>query len=44
MEAIMFYRTLIALLVALYSGGAAAQTDKNVDCRKVPDPYCSPRA
>jgi hypothetical protein len=44
MEAIMFYRTLIALLVALFAGSTIAQ-DKNVDCKKFPDhPNCSPRA
>jgi hypothetical protein len=45
MEAIMFCRSLIALLIALFAGSAAAQADKNVDCKKVPDhPNCSPRA
>jgi hypothetical protein len=45
MEAIMWRRTLLALLVALFAGSAAAQTDKSVDCKKVPDhPNCSPRA
>jgi hypothetical protein len=45
MEAIMIYRTLIALLIALFAGSTMAQTDKNVDCKKVPDhPNCSPRA
>ena len=45
MEAIMFYRTVMALLLAVLAAGAAAQTDKGVDCKKVPDhPQCSPKA
>jgi hypothetical protein len=43
MEAIIFYRTLIALLVALFAGSTTAQPDK-VDCKQVPDhPNCAPR-
>jgi hypothetical protein len=43
MEAIMFYRTLIVLLMALFAGSTAAQTDR-IDCKKVPDhPNCAPR-
>ena len=45
MEAIMLRRALVALLVALFAGSTAAQTDKNVDCKQRPDhPNCSPRA
>ena len=45
MEAIMFYRTVMALLLSLCAACAAAQTDKTVDCKKVPDhPNCSPKA
>ena len=45
MEAIMFFRTVMALLLAGFAAGAAAQNDKGVDCKKVPDhPHCSPKA
>lgn len=41
----MLRRSLLALLIVLFGGSAAAQTDKTVDCKKVPDhPNCSPRA
>jgi hypothetical protein len=41
----MFYRTLIVLVLVLLPVSTVAQTDKTVDCTKVPDdPNCSPRA
>jgi hypothetical protein len=45
LEAILSYRLLVALLIALFAGSTIAQADKTVDCKKVPDhPNCSPRA
>jgi hypothetical protein len=45
MEAIMFYRILIVLLLVLLPVSSVAQADETVDCKKVPDhPNCSPRA
>jgi len=40
-----FRHTLIVLLVALFTGSAAAQGDEKVDCKQRPDhPNCTPRA
>jgi hypothetical protein len=35
---------LVALLFVLFAGSTAAQTDKGVDCKTLPDhPNCAPR-
>jgi hypothetical protein len=44
MEAIFLRSILIAFLFLMFACSTAAQTDKGVDCKKVPDhPNCAPR-